>query len=338
MLLSPMHVVIVADWDADGAVSAALITYAQTHTGFPLEGERQLVYYPAGAREVTRLPKALEGCAGAYVFLDIPFTEHLEQVFTSILSDCKQSLVVYIDHHPISFERIGNYRDMLHIVGVNLRKPTSYQLLEILEKRGLKVPARLRMFAEAVRVMELGMKPTQELAKVVELVASISRALKLEHKVEFWEKMVKWLSNPLPTLMSKDDLEVIERIKKELAEKDKEIERAAVDLAITAEKVGAFRFVDARKRWKRRGVTSLATKISRTLKAPVTLLANLGDSPILVIRTRNNSAIIIGNSLVEEGLAVDVGGHGSIVVVKLKKDFDLKKVKEVLIRYSKIAE
>lgn len=338
MILNQDYVAVIADWDADGAVSAAIITYAQLHDNFPLDGKRTLIYYPTGAREVVYFSKKYEGCAGAFVILDIPLTNELESLITKIFNECRDSKVVYVDHHPITFERIGPIADKFSVAGTNLRKPTSYQLVEILEKRGVKVPQKLKLYAEAVRIIELGKKPTEDLAKIVELVASISRALKLEHKPEFWEKMVRWMSNPLPIPLSKDDMEILERVKKEVAEKDKEIEKAAVDLAITAEKVGVFKFIDARKKWKRRGVTSLATRISRNLRAPVALLATLGNSSILVIKTRNNSAMIIGNSLVEEGLAIDVGGHGMIAVVRLKGDFDLKKLKEILIKYSKIAD
>jgi single-stranded DNA-specific DHH superfamily exonuclease len=338
LILNQDFVAVIADWDADGAVSAAIITYTQIHDGFPLEGKRTIIYYPTGAREVAHFNKKYEGCAGAFVILDIPLTSELEALLNKVFNECKDSKVVYVDHHPITFEKVGNLMDKFYVIGMNMRKPTSYQLVEILEKRGLKIPQKLKLYAEAVRIIELGKRPGEDLAKIVELVASISRALKLEHKPEFWEKMVKWMSNPLPIPLSKDDLEILERVKKEVAEKDKEIEKAAVDLAITAEKVGVFKFIDARKKWKRRGVTSLVTRISRNLRAPVALLANLGNSSILVIKTRNNSAMIIGNSLVEEGLAIDVGGHGMIAVVKLKNDFDLKKLKEVLIRYSKLAD
>lgn len=338
LILNQDYIAVIADWDADGAVSAAIVTYAQVHDGFPLDGKRTIVYYPTGAREVSHFTKRYEGCAGAYVILDIPLTSELEGVMNTLIKECRDSKLVYVDHHPITFEKIGNMMDKFLIIGINMRKPTSYQLVEILEKRGIKIPQKLKLYAEAVKVIELGKRPSEDLAKIVELVASISRALKLEHRPEFWEKMVRWMSNPLPIPLSKDDLEILERVKREVAEKDKEIEKAAIDLAITAEKVGIFKFIDARKKWKRRGVTSLATRISRNLRAPVALLATLGNSSILVIKTRNNSAMIIGNSMVEEGLAIDVGGHGMIAVVKLKNDFDLKKLKEILIKYSKLAD
>lgn len=337
MILNGDIVVVIADWDADGAVAASIITYTQMHEKFPLNGKKSILYYPTGAREVAHFSKKYDGCAGSYVFLDIPLTRELECVLNKIFNECKDSKTVYIDHHPITFERIGGYMDKFYVVGTNLRKPTSYQLVEMLEKRDISIPHKLKLYAEAVRIIELGKRPPDDIAKIVELIASISRALKLEHKPDFWEKMVRWMSNPLPIPLNKDDLEVIERVKREVAEKDKEIERAAVDLAISAEKVGVFRFIDARRRWKRRGVTSLATRLSRSLKSPVALLSTLGDSTILVLKTRNNSAMIIGNVMVDEGLAVDVGGHGMIAVVKLKDEPDIKKLKEILIKYSKIA-
>jgi hypothetical protein len=116
-------------------------------------------------------------------------------------------------------------------------------------------------------------------------------------------------------------------VSEEAKKRDEELEKAVDDLTIGAQKVGCFKFIDARKRWKRRGVSSLATKLSRKMRSPVALLASIKDGEIMVVRTRNNAA-----KLINEGIATDVGGHSNIVVIKLKQGYNIEKIKQILVR------
>ncbi len=324
--------VVVGDWDADGAVSTAIVLYLQSSQVFPLEERVETHVFPSSGREVLGLFRRFHGCPRYVALLDLPYTPEVQQVLERLRRECSETRVVYVDHHLTSLENLGFLREHTSFVRVGRSKPTSLHLVDIARERGKSLPSKLKAYAEAVGYIELGRRPPPEAAKVVELMASISRALKLEHSREFWEKMVRWMANPLPIPLSRSDQEILERVKEEAQRRDEELEEAATSLAIGAEKVGCFRFIDARRKWKRRGVTSLATRISRNVRAPVALLAKLGEDTILVIRTRNNAAKLIGDELVEKGLAVDVGGHGNLAVVKLRRDHDLQRVKQILLR------
>lgn len=329
--------VVIGDWDADGAVSAAILLYLQSNEVFPLKERVETHVFPSSGREVAHLFKRFHGCPRFIAFLDLPFTPEVKSVLEKLRRECPHTLIVYVDHHLTSLENLAFLREHTGFLKVGKAKPTSMHLLEIAREKGKSLPSKLKAYAEAIGYIELGRRPPQETVKVVELMASISRALKLEHKREFWEKMVRWMANPLPIPLSRSDMEILERVRIEAQTRDRELEEAATSLAIGAEKLGCFRFIDARRKWKRRGVTSLATRISRNLRAPVALLARLGDDTILVIRTRNNAAKLIGDELVDQGHAVDVGGHGNLAVVKLKRDHDMKAIKRILLQSCRFA-
>lgn len=330
--------VVISDWDADGAVSAGILLYLQNSGVFPVKGDVEVHVVPASAHEVERVFRDFNGCPSFYAFLDIPVTSSVLRVLEKVRSECPKTLLVYVDHHLSTLENLSRLRKLVDVVRVGKEKPTSLHLVDIAREHGKRLPDKLRAFAEAVGYIELGRKPQQRMMQIVEMMANISRALKLERDKSFWEKMVRWMANPLPIPLSKADLEVLERVKKEAHTRDVELEEAVTILAISAEKLGCFRFVDARKKWKRRGVTSLATRLSRKLKAPVALLSSLGNHDILVIRTRNNAAKLVGDELVAEQQAIDVGGHGNISVVRLRDNYDINVIKRILLRACRYAE
>ncbi len=324
--------VIIADWDADGAVSAAILLYLQNNQLYPVKKKVDIHTFPSGPREIERLFNKFSGCPAYYAFLDIPFTTELGRVFERIKKECPNTMIVYIDHHFSSLENLGVIRKYVDKLRIGKSKPTSMHLNDIAIDVGKKLPERLRLFAESIGFIELGRRPPEDMLQVVELVASLARALKLERKRDFWTKMVKWMSSPLPIPLSKSDMEILERVKEESQKKDEELEKAATDLAVSALKVGCFRFIDARRKWKRRGVSSLATRLARKLRSPIALLATLGDGEILVIRTRNNAAKLIADEIQQAGYAEDIGGHGNLSIVKLKKEYNFNEIKKILLR------
>ncbi len=330
--------VVIGDWDADGAVSAGILVYLQESGVFPVKGGVQEIHlYPASAHEAWRVLQSFSGCPRFYALLDIPLTRRLLEALSRVRSSCRDTLIVYIDHHVSTLEELRALKSVADVVVVGKDKPTAMHLVELSAKLGKKLPSKLVKFAEAIRFIELGLKPPETLKNIVKIAAGISRALKLERSRSFWEKMVRWFANPLPMPLSKSDLEVLERVEREARSRDTELEDAALTLAVSAERVGCFRFIDARRKWKRRGVTSLATRLSRKLRAPVALLSTLGDRDILVIRTRSGAAKLIGDELVASGQAVDVGGHSNIAIVLLRDGYDLRKIKEILLKACRYA-
>uniref|UniRef100_A0A7J3ZNM7 Phosphoesterase n=1 Tax=Fervidicoccus fontis TaxID=683846 RepID=A0A7J3ZNM7_9CREN len=333
MIWSGNEAIVVADWDADGCVSAAILLYLLRSKTLAYEcSVEEVQLFPANSRETIWVFEEHKGCPCLVAFLDIPFTGEMRELLKVISRRCASTKVLYVDHHPITLERLEELKSLVSDAMVSRSEPTVKLLVSFAEKKGKRIPHKLLKYAEAVRLMELGLKPPEHLSNIVKLVASISRALKLERNRELWEKMALWMSNPLPIPLSKSELEVLRRVEEELKRRDKELEDAAISLAISAEKLGCFRFVDARRKWKRRGATSLATRLSRILKAPTALLVRLGHLEVLVIRARNAAAKSIGEELIREGLALDVGGHPNLAVVRLKRDYDLSRIKQILLQ------
>lgn len=332
MLLNKDDAIIISDWDADGAVSAAILLYLQTSESFPIKKKLNVILFPAGPRDASKVIKSILGCPSYIALLDIAYIPEILESLREFKQRCSESDVLYIDHHFSTLEHLNELRPYVSKLRVGSSKPTAMHLADIAHEIGKPLPERLEVFAKSVGFIELGKRPPDEMMNVVSLVASIARALKLEKDSSFWAKMVRWMSNPLPIPMSKADLDVLKRVSEEAKKRDEELDKAVEDLAIGAQRWGCFRFVDARKRWKRRGVSSLATRLSRKLKAPVALLASVKGGQILVIRTRNNAAKLIADEIAYEGLSSDVGGHGNIVVIKLKEGYNLDKIKQIIVR------
>ncbi|MEM0060950.1 MAG: hypothetical protein QW726_03355 [Fervidicoccaceae archaeon] len=332
MLLTEDDALVLADWDADGAVSAAILLYLQSSEIFPARRKVNMNLIPSGPRDVERILKGIVGCPSYVALLDIAYIPEISEALKSFKERCPSSEIVYIDHHFSTLEHMRELRPLLSKHRIGGSKPTSLLLVELAHELGKPLPERLEVFAKSIGYIEMGRRPADEMMNVVSLVASIARALKLGKDSNFWNKMVKWMSNPIPIPMSKSDMEVLKRVNEEAKKRDEELDRAVEDLSIGAQKLGCFRFIDARKRWKRRGVSSLATRLSRKLRCPVALLASIKGGEILVIRTRNNAAKLIADELIAEGFSSDVGGHGNIVIIKLRENYNLERIKHILTR------
>jgi hypothetical protein len=330
--LSKEDGVVIADKDADGAISAAIITFLQNKKVFPVKQKVVLHILPVSPHGIEKFLTSFTGCPVYYAFLDLPYTDEIGLVLERIRRECPGTKIFYIDHHFSSIENIAIIRKYVDFYRISESKPTSMHLSDIASEKGVRLSEKLRLYARAIGYIELGKKPPSSMAKVVEMVASIARALKLEKSSDFWQKIVRWMSSSLPIPLSKSDMEVLDRVAEESVKKDKELEDAVTDLSISAQKLGCFRFIDARKKWKRKGVSSLATRLARKMRSPVALLAILKNQEILVIRTRNDAAKIIASELYDNGLVEDIAGHSNLSIVRLKKNYDFKKLKEILIR------
>ncbi|MEM1619756.1 MAG: hypothetical protein QXU97_01010 [Fervidicoccaceae archaeon] len=331
------RVIIIADWDADGCVSAALALYLLKTGQPPLScwggKEVEVRARPAGPRQAgSILSEVAKECPDGLLLLDIPLTDNVAAGLRRFSETCRGSEIIYVDHHPLTIERRALLEELAVKFAVQGEAPTAQLLAEEASRRGAQVHEKLAKHVEAVKIMELGLRPPDERAGLVKFVASISRVLKLERDEELWLRLVNWMTNPLPMPLGRAELEALKRIEKEIGERDRELEEAAVNLALSAEKLACLRFVDARKRWRRRGATSLANRLSRILGAPVALLTKIGESEILVIKTRDGSAKLLGEKMIRERLATDLGGHRNVAVARLAAGVDLQKLKRELSR------
>jgi hypothetical protein len=169
---------------------------------------------------------------------------------------------------------------------------------------------------------------------MVKLVASISKTLNRVRDPELWRAYVKWLTNPLPTEPPKVRVNNEIHTGLEISrEEDEEVRRVAMNLAMSSQRLGYIRFVDARGKWRRRGATALASQIYRVVGEPVALIVDKDEtSQLLIIRGPKGVALALARRLASLGMLEDVGGHGNLSVSKLKADVDIDELKNVLRR------
>lgn len=331
-------VVVIADWDADGATSAAMIYYAQYYKGlYPLQGRRDVALYPSGPRGFPdALAKALKegNCPEALVVLDIPLADTVYNALENMQKECSGMRVIYIDHH---YSTIYNSRKLYQLTEEVLigHKPTAVLTFSLLQSIGLKrLTPRLNAFMKAVGVLEKERKPSKKEDKLVRLAASISKATTVLRDEELWRKLVLWLASPLPA-ETPIDMKVVQKVIEVAQKSDREVEEKAKELAFSARRIGYIKFVDARGKWQGRGASALASKLYKVLRQPVALLVSRDDGVhLLIVRTHGPSAYRIALGLLREGLADNIGGHTSLAVVKLKDNVDLAKLEEVLRKLS----
>lgn len=333
------RVAVIADWDADGVVGAALIYYAQEHRGlFPLPGRERVCLIPAGPRS---LGEEVAGkCWESVVIIDIPFTQEVEAAIADLRSRCG-SKIYYFDHHPSTLGKMQELEEKYGVFGVIGKSSSAVIIKRFLEGMGLKPTQRMRDFVAAVAVLEgAGSRFKGEVSnKLVTMAASISKMLNFTRNREAWEKYVKWIGNPLPfedpgiKLESDEKINLVEAGVELSEQADKELREAALQLAMSAVDLGYIKFIDAREKWRKRGASALASAIFKMMNVPVAILVEKGDGGrLLIIRSGRNEAMEIAGILHEMGVTVDTGGHGNIAVARVGDPVTLQDLKRSLQR------
>jgi oligoribonuclease NrnB/cAMP/cGMP phosphodiesterase (DHH superfamily) len=334
------RVLVIGDWDADGVISTAITVYAQEKLGvFPLKSRCKVKTEPAGPRSVVEILNRNRRCWDCLVVLDIPYTPSLDDFLREYRALGCAGKIVYFDHHPSTIENARRIEERFAVETFLGKSATSVLLYRYLEGKGVRIPERLRKYALAVGVLE-GRRHVQAREfideRMVRLVASISKTLNKYRDRDLWKAYVKWLTNLLPTEPPKVKIEEELVSGLELSEKsDEEIKIVAMNLAMSSERLGYIRLVDARGKWRKRGASALATQIYKIVGEPVALIVNKDEnSYLLIIKGPRGSALSIARRLASLGLLEDVGGHGNLSVSRLVPDFDMKKLKEALRRAS----
>lgn len=343
---SKRKVVITADWDADGVVSAAQIYYSQVHLGkFPVKSKNVNVQaIPSGPRSIIERVERFE-CGDYLVILDIPFTENVKSALEQYRARCPEAEILYFDHHEATINNLRYLEDSLKVKGFVGKTPTSIIVMNTLKSLGISLMPRLKNFAEAIYYLESPRKkklpPSIEPSvppKVIQIAASISKTLNKKKDDETWFKFVKWLSNPLPfedDIVKLEGKGVVESAMSIGEEADKEMEKTAMDLAMQARQLGFIKFVDARSKWDKPGSSALASNIFKILRSPVAVLISRDDGTrLLIVRSGRGEAAKIMKLLLEKGVIEDLGGHDNIAVGRLSDDVTIKKLEEHLIRAS----
>ena len=280
-------VVVVADWDADGVVSAAMILYAQQYQGrYPLTGKRSVALRPATPRtlqQALRWEPEYE-CPEALLLLDIPYVKSTPKLIADVRRRCSRTRIIYIDHHLSTIHNSQILEKLADevIVGYSSTTLLIYNLLKAI---GIKLTPRLENFAKVVNCMERSIKVPSELEPMVRLASSISKALKVEKSEELWERLVKWLASPLPFTTPPPLNKAIEKARRLAERADEILKHISMELAMSAEKYGHLRLVNAE------GVdlggasaTALASRIYRILRRPVVLFAEKHGRRILIVK------------------------------------------------------
>jgi len=318
------RVFIAGDWDADGIIASALLLYAQEKVGkYPIEGTAIVDLKPMDPERLRFLLKEVRANYDAIVFLDIPYIRGLENLLGILKRHFGVKKIIFIDHHISTLNNEIKLRKIVDELYVS-QEPTSTILYNILVEHGVKVTNKLKLFVETVSYMDRGLRVPKKYMKLYELTALFSKALTVKRDEDIWIQLVKWLANPMPIPMPLDK-RILEEVKKAVAERDRELKEVAIDLAMSARKVGYIKFIDARKKWRKRGSTSLVSKIGRILKSPVAVLFSTTKGyPILIIKASRGAAYRIAKYLMGEGIAQDIAGHPNLAIVRLKNDVDME--------------
>ncbi len=349
-MIKECEVAIIADWDADGVVSAALLLYVQEIKGvFPEKGRKKVCLIPSGPRGITKIKEEGE-CWNTVVILDIPYTKEVEETIKWIRENCN-SRIFYFDHHGSTIESIHELEENYDVFVVVGRSPTAIILQRFFEGLNVKITPRLREFIKAVAVLE-GDKHTRKNIDasegIITLAASISKALNQTRSREAWSKYVRWISNPIPFEEVKIKIDKVIRKPQETSSlerkenlvklgmeisktSDKEIKRVAMDLAMSAKNLGYVKFVDARGVWSKRGTSALASAIYKIVNFPVAVLVEKEEgSRLLVIRSGRGEAELILSKLYDMGIVEDKGGHRNIAVAKVKDEVTVSMLEKSL--------
>ena len=333
-------VLVIGDWDADGVIAAAEISYAQETLGvFPVKGRAEVELRPAGPRSFQAA--LLGGCWDYVVILDIPFTQDVEAALKALFdSGCKPK-IYYFDHHKVTLEKATYIEETFNattFIGVS---PTSILVKAFLEGLGVRLTLRLRDLVASMAVLEsggwLGRREGQVPEGVVKIAASISKTINQSKDPELWRRYVKWASSVLPfepsSLGGEEDL-VVKGLTAS-AVSDHEIKDVARTLAMEARTVGFVKFVDARGKWNKSGASALASAIFRITKMTTVLLVSKGDGTnIVIVRGVKGDAMRLMESLYRLGVVEDVGGHENIASGRLKQGIGIKELEDALRRAS----
>ena len=342
--MSDCKVVVIGDWDADGTVAAALIKYSQkVLKSYPVRGDCEFHSLPAGPRSIDSVLEEID-CPTVLVILDIPYTPTVKSAIESFRSRCNESRIIYIDHHRSTIVSTDELEDKYKIEVITGVTPTSILLYNILRSQSLTLTPRLKEFSKAIGILEHSSRYLEEEVsrKMVDLAAGISKTLNVEHDPELWQRFVDWLASPLPfgefkfrpkTFKSDSKVEVKDLSQIIADERDRELKEVSRELAMAAQNLGYIKFIDARKKWRKRGATALASKIYGILHSPVALLVSTSEGhSLLIIRAGRGLAQRIVDYLDVQGVIVDKGGHGNIAMARIRDDVPLDKLKSLLRR------
>jgi len=320
-------VVVVADWDIDGVVSAAQIVYSQEVVGkYPLDGKRRVFLIPSTSKTLPFIFNEVGSLNVSHlVLLDIAYSRDAMFFLKKIKNLNIYS--IYIDHHISSFiysETIESLVDEF-IVG---KIPTAYLVYQLMNSLKISLTSRLKAFIEAASTIE-GRRQKALNRKFIQLVIAVSKTLAHSRNREQWEKLIRWLSSPLPQTSMPFNIDIDKFIKPQKNSED--VNLFANELALRAEKIFNIRFIDARKTKPRYRPSAIASALYRIFKNPVILLLNNKEGKsYIVVKSKDSTAYTIALELYRKGMAIDIMGHQTLSYTLLRDDVDINQVKNFI--------
>ncbi len=321
------------DWDADGLVSTALIVYSQEKLGeYPIKGRVFLDKKPVDPERLKFILSDIRIPYDMVILLDVPYTETVPRILWMLKHHFGVKKIMYVDHHLSTQTNAKKLEEIVDELIIDRRKPTALILHDILEERGIRITERLKAFVEVVGYMDTGRRVPDKYMKLFEIASLFSKAFNVVRDEKIWLRIVDWLASPTPLATPMDE-KIIRKLKEVVDKRDEEVKQLALDLAMGARKVGSFRFIDARNKWKYRGGTALASKIHAILKAPVALLVDTSkEYTLLIVKAPRGTAFRVAKYFMGNGLALDIAGHPNLAIIKLPKNPDINEILEALLQ------
>ncbi len=324
--VSRIHVY--GDWDADGFVSTALLVYSQEKLGqYPLKTNAIIFKKPIEPEKFRYIFNDLNKQIDLLVFLDIPFTDSIGRILGIIKNHFSVKHIMYVDHHLSTFNNRELLLKNVDTLIVDTSKPTCKIIHDILVENNLNIQSRLKAFVDVITYMDTGRRIPSNYMKLFDLIKSFSKALNITRDPDLWIRIVDWLVEPIA--VSQSDL--VESVKRIVDKYEREMNDLALDLAITSVKIGDFKFIDARSKWRRRGASALASKLAGILKSHIILwIDTRKDYTILIIKASSGKAYKLGEYLVKEKIAIDSTGHPNLAIVKIPRSVSKEELLETL--------
>ncbi len=321
------RVAVVADWDIDGVVSAAQIVYSQEVVGrYPLDCRHEVCLIPSTSKTLSHILAEVNKLNISHiVLLDIAYSKDAEFFLKRIRELSIYS--IYIDHHISSIIHSHAVEKLVDefIVG---KIPTAYLVFQLMNSLKIALTTRIRAFIEAASTIE-GRRHGVINKKFIQLVIALSRTLAYTKDRERWEKLVRWLSSPLPHTSIPFVVDINKFMEPQLNGRDVNI--FAKELALRAEKIFNIRFIDARREKIVCRPSAIASALYRIFRNPVILLlTNKGGRNYILIKSRDLTAYTIALELYRSGLAVDIMGHQTLSYSLLREDIDINNIKSII--------
>lgn len=325
------RVFIAGDWDADGIVATSLLVYSQEKLGiYPLRTKAVIEKKPVDPEKLKFIFGELSGAYDLMVFLDLPYTNRVPGVLKLLKTHFSVKKIMYVDHHISSVSNRSRLEEVVDILMIEHGISTSKIVYSALEELGVTVPSRLKAFVEVVEYMDSGKRIPSHYMKLFDIVKLISKALTIRRDPRVWISIVDWLASPSPFPQPLEE-SVLNNVRRIVEDWDKRVEEVATDLAVGAMRIGDFKFVDARNKWRRRGATALASKLSSILKAPVMLwIDTTKEYTLLIVKAPKGRAYRIAKYLVGEGYGTDIAGHPNIAIIKIPRSVEKERLIEGL--------